>query len=60
MQCDGVIQPAPAPRFSRTPGSIERSAPRRGEGGAAALVEWGFDAAQIARFRTGGALMAAE
>jgi alpha-methylacyl-CoA racemase len=60
MERDGVIQPAPAPRFSRTPGSVERSAPRRGEGGSAALAEWGFDAAKIARFRSSGALLAAK
>lgn len=41
MQHD-VIQPAAAPRFSRTPGSI-RSAPcRPGDGGAAALRDWGL------------------
>jgi alpha-methylacyl-CoA racemase len=60
VERDGVIQPAPAPRFSRTPGSVERSAPRRGEGGAAALAEWGFDAARIAQFRASGALIAAK
>jgi alpha-methylacyl-CoA racemase len=38
---DDVVQPAPAPRFSRTPGSI-RSAPcRPDEGGTAALRDWG-------------------
>jgi alpha-methylacyl-CoA racemase len=50
-----VIQPAPAPRFSRTPGVIVRGAPRRGEGAAALLAEWGFDASAIARFRAAGA-----
>jgi alpha-methylacyl-CoA racemase len=54
----GVIQPAPAPRFSRTPGRVERGAPRRGQGGRAALAEWGFDAASIARFCDHGALLA--
>jgi len=38
---DGVMQPAPAPRFSRTPGSIARKPPTRGEGGEQALAEWG-------------------
>jgi alpha-methylacyl-CoA racemase len=38
---DGVTQPAPAPRFSRTPGTIRRSPPERGEGGEAVLEEWG-------------------
>jgi len=54
---DGVTQPAPAPRFSRTPGAIERGAPRRGEGGALALADWGFDEKEIAGFRARGALM---
>jgi alpha-methylacyl-CoA racemase len=52
-----VAQPAPAPRFSRTPGAIARSAPARGEGGAQALADWGFDAAAIEGFRARGALM---
>jgi alpha-methylacyl-CoA racemase len=43
----GVAQPAPAPRFSRTPGAVRRAPPERGEGGAAALAEWGFDKKQI-------------
>ena len=37
-----VDQPAPAPRFSRTPGSIRGAPPERGEGGGAALADWGF------------------
>ena len=51
----GLLQPAPAPRYSRTPGEIERGAPACGEGGSAALAEWGFDEAAIARFRDSGA-----
>jgi alpha-methylacyl-CoA racemase len=54
---DGVIQPAPAPRFSRTPGTIARGAPKRGQGGAAALTDWGFDPGTIATFRAAGALL---
>ena len=37
-----VTQPAPAPRFSRTPGSIRRTAPERGALGREALTDWGF------------------
>ena len=54
---DGVTQPAPAPRYSRTPGAIARGAPRRGGGGAQALAEWGFDKTEIAGFRARGALL---
>jgi alpha-methylacyl-CoA racemase len=46
---DGVVQPAPAPRLSRTPGAARRPPPESGEGGAAALRDWGFDAEAIAR-----------
>jgi alpha-methylacyl-CoA racemase len=60
MERGGVLQPAPAPRFSRTPGEVERGAPQCGEGGAAALAEWGFDDATIDQFRAGGALIAAQ
>jgi alpha-methylacyl-CoA racemase len=42
-----VAQPAPAPRFSRTPGAVRRAPPERGEGGRQALAEWGFDASAI-------------
>ena len=38
-----VVQPAPAPRFSRTPGSIRGPAPARGEGGAELAARWAAD-----------------
>ncbi len=57
VDIDGVPQPAPAPRFSRTPGAISRGAPRRGEGGAQALADWGFSAKEIDAWRAGGAQM---
>jgi alpha-methylacyl-CoA racemase len=44
-----VVQPAPAPRFSRTPGAVRGAPPERGAGGREALADWGFDAAQIAK-----------
>jgi alpha-methylacyl-CoA racemase len=40
---DGVSQPAPAPRFSRTPGSLGAPPPLPGEHTRAALTEWGVD-----------------
>ncbi|HEX5768264.1 MAG TPA: CaiB/BaiF CoA-transferase family protein [Burkholderiales bacterium] len=54
IEAAGVEQPAPAPRFSRTPGAVRRAPPERGEGGGAALREWGFAAADIARLRALG------
>ena len=41
----GVVQPALAPRLSRTPGGVRRGPPERGESGADALREWGVRAA---------------
>jgi alpha-methylacyl-CoA racemase len=54
VEVGGVKQPAPAPRFSRTPGEIRRKSPERGEGGAAALADWGFDAASVAKLQSLG------
>ena len=39
----GVVQPAPAPRFSRTPGAVRRVAPAPGGGGREALEQWGVE-----------------
>jgi alpha-methylacyl-CoA racemase len=50
----GVEQPAPAPRFSRTPGKVGRAPPERGAGGGEALGDWGFDAAAVKRLRSRG------
>ena len=57
IELDGVTQPAPAPRYSRTPGKVARGAPRRGEGGAQALADWGFEQGAIDNFRARGALL---
>jgi len=57
IDLEGVSQPAPAPRYSRTPGAVARGAPRRGEGGAQALADWGFAQSEIEAMRARGALM---
>jgi alpha-methylacyl-CoA racemase len=43
----GIEQPSPAPRFSRTAAKVLRAPPERGEGGAQALAEWGFNKTEI-------------
>src|SRR2546422_1063282 len=50
----GVEQPAPAPRFSRTPAKLRGAPPERGEGGAQALADWGFDNDEVKRLRSLG------
>jgi alpha-methylacyl-CoA racemase len=51
IELGGVVQPAPAPRFDRTPGRAGRPPPERGAGGAEALRNWGFDDAGIEALR---------
>ncbi|MGE0067941.1 MAG: CoA transferase, partial [Solirubrobacterales bacterium] len=53
---DGIKQPAPAPRFSRTPGEVRRGAAKVGEHSAEALGDWGFEDAEIERLRASGAV----
>ena len=56
VEVDGVLQPAPAPRFSRTPGAITRSAPDPGADTEPALTSWGIGAEEIAALRSAGAV----
>jgi alpha-methylacyl-CoA racemase len=45
---DGVVQPAPAPRFSRTPPALSGPAPVPGQHTTEALTDWGLpDAAEL-------------
>ena len=53
---DGVVQPAPAPRFSRTPGEIQRSPALAGEHTKEILASWGFSDSEIAALKTTGAI----
>ncbi|WP_432478083.1 CaiB/BaiF CoA transferase family protein [Nocardioides sp. GXQ0305] len=43
VELDGVTQPAPAPRFSRTPGAVQRPPDRPGAHTREALTAWGVD-----------------
>lgn len=52
----GVLQPGPAPRFSRTPSKIQRPPARPGEHTEAALGDWGFSAGDLERLRKSGAI----
>jgi alpha-methylacyl-CoA racemase len=53
---NGVVQPAPAPRFSRTPAEIQRPPAFPGQHTDEALVEWGFDPDRVAELRRAGAI----
>jgi alpha-methylacyl-CoA racemase len=56
VEHEGVVQPAPAPRFSRTPGAISRPPARPGEHSDEVLAELGLDAERIAALRASGAV----
>ncbi len=55
-QRDGIVQPAPAPRFSHTPAALRRPPPRPGEHGREILAEHGFSPAEIQALQDAGAL----
>ncbi len=52
----GVVQPAPAPRFSRTPGEIVRPPAHPGQHTDEALTDWGLAADDVAKLREAGAV----
>ncbi|CAG2146632.1 Succinyl-CoA--L-malate CoA-transferase beta subunit [Cupriavidus yeoncheonensis] len=54
IEIDGVVQPGPAPRFLGTPSEVRGPAPSRGQHGAEALRDWGFDAEAVARLQALG------
>ena len=56
VEVEGVPQPAPAPRFSRTPSAIQRPPASPGEHTEEALRDWGFDAAELDRLRGSGVI----
>jgi alpha-methylacyl-CoA racemase len=53
---EGVVQPAPAPRFSASPSSSPAPPPAIGAHNHEALADWGFDAAAIKALETAAAL----
>ena len=59
VEVEGVLQPAPAPRFSRTPGST--GAPARGAGADSreGLQAWGFTPAELASLEQDGVVVQA-
>jgi alpha-methylacyl-CoA racemase len=56
VEVAGAPQPAPAPRFSRTPCEISQPPPHAGQHTEQALSDWGFDASEIARLKESKAI----
>jgi alpha-methylacyl-CoA racemase len=51
VEIDGVVQPAPAPRFSRTPSKIQKAPSKHGADTQAVLRDWQFSAEEIAAWQ---------
>ena len=56
VEVAGVTQPAPAPRFSATPGAIAGPPPAIGAHNREAMSDWGLTAAQIDNLKSAGAI----
>ncbi len=56
VEIEGVPQPAPAPRFSRTEATIQRPPAQAGQHTEEALKEWGLSDAEVADLRTADAI----
>lgn len=52
---EGVVQPAPAPRFSATPGRIQGAPPNIGGDNETALADWGLTADEVKALKETGA-----
>ena len=56
VEVEGVSQPAPAPRFSRTPGRIQHPPAKPGEHTRDALKDWGFSETELDRLQKEGVI----
>lgn len=54
VEVEGVVQPAPAPRFSRTPAEIKCPPPEPGADTAAALKDWGIPENELSALLANG------
>jgi len=56
LQRDGVTEPAPGPRFSRSTADAPGPTSHPGEDTDTTLAAWGFSTAEVAAFRAAGAI----
>jgi alpha-methylacyl-CoA racemase len=56
VEVDGIVQPAPAPRFSRTPAGKPTPPELPGERGNASLAQWGLTPDEIDALKRSGVL----
>ncbi len=60
VEVEGVVQPAPAPRFSRTPGRVHGPVPEPGQHSREVLADWGLDRGAIDRLVDAGTVVVAD
>ena len=60
VEVDGIMQPAPSPRFSRTEASIRGAAPAAGADSAGVLADFGYSADEIEELTAAGAVSGSE
>lgn len=53
---EGVVQPAPAPRFTATPGAVRSPPPKIGEHNTAALRDWGLPQTRFDELKARGVI----
>jgi alpha-methylacyl-CoA racemase len=56
VEVDGIVQPGPVPRFSRTPAEVTKPPSRPGEDTDRALGEWGVPDERLVALRETGAI----
>jgi len=56
VEVAGLVQPAPSPRFSRTPGAVQGPPAHPGQHSAALLSEMGYSEARVKALRESGAV----
>ena len=56
VEIEGVIQPGPAPKFSRTPGKVQMPPPAPGQHTDEVLTNWGFTIEDVEKLREVGAI----
>ena len=59
VEIDGVMQPAPTPRFSRTPAGCPTPPRELGQGTRATLADWGIPPEKIAALFASGVVVEA-